>query len=62
VIASRDEKEAQALAQKYSVGMKVKVTYDPANPQDSALEPGPEGAKILTYEVIWSSASAFSVF
>jgi uncharacterized protein DUF3592 len=53
VISSRDQKEVDAIAGKYTVGTKVKVTYDPANPQDSALEPGPEGAKILTYEVIW---------
>ena len=53
VLASRDEKEAQAFVKKYPVGAKVKVTYDPANPQDSVLEPGPEGAKVLTYDVIW---------
>jgi hypothetical protein len=53
VISSRDQKEVDAIAGKYTVGTKIKVTYDPANPQDSALEPGPEGAKILTYEVIW---------
>jgi Protein of unknown function (DUF3592) len=53
VITSRDEKEMQALAQKYSAGAKVKVTYDPADPQNSALEPGPQGTKVLTYDVIW---------
>lgn len=53
VISSRNQKEVDAVAGKYTVGTKVKVTYDPSNPQDSALEPGPEGAKILTYEVIW---------
>jgi hypothetical protein len=53
VLASRDEKEAQAFVKKYPVGAKVKVTYDPANPQDSVLEPGPEGTKVLTYDVIW---------
>jgi hypothetical protein len=53
VITSRDEKEMQALAQKYAVGAKVKVTYDPADPQNSAPEPGPEGTKVLTYDVIW---------
>jgi hypothetical protein len=53
VIASRDEKEAQTIAKKYPVSAKVKVTYDPANPQDSVLEPGPEGTKVLTSDVIW---------
>ena len=53
VLATRDEKEAQAFVQKYPVDAKVKVTYDPANPQDSVLEPGPEGTKVLTSDVIW---------
>jgi Protein of unknown function (DUF3592) len=53
VIASRDEKEVDAIAQKYPVGAKVKVTYNPADPQDSALEPGTEGTKVLTSDVIW---------
>jgi hypothetical protein len=53
VITSRDEKEMQALAQKYSAGAKVQVTYDSAAPQNSALEPGPQGTKVLTYDVIW---------
>ena len=53
VITSRDEKEMQAIALKYSVGTKVKVTYDPADPQNSAIEPGPEGTKVLTYDVTW---------
>jgi hypothetical protein len=54
VLASRDEKEVQAIAKKYPVGAKVKVTYDPAHPQDSVLEPGPEGTKVLTYDVVWA--------
>jgi hypothetical protein len=53
LIACRDEKEAQAFVKKYSVGAKVKVTYNPANPQDSVLETGPEGTKVLAYDVIW---------
>jgi hypothetical protein len=53
VIASRDEKEMDAIAKKYPVGAKVKVTYNPADPQDSALEPGTEGTKVLTSDVIW---------
>jgi hypothetical protein len=53
MITSRDESAMQAVAKKYSVGTQVKVTYDPANPQDSAIKPGPEGTKVLTYDVIW---------
>lgn len=53
VLASRDEREAQTFVKKYPVGARVKVTYDPVNPQDSVLEPGPEGTKVPTYDVIW---------
>jgi hypothetical protein len=53
VLASRDQEEAEAFVKKYPVGAKVKVTYDPANPQDSVLEPGTEGTRVLTYDVIW---------
>jgi hypothetical protein len=62
VVAARDEKEAQAIAKKYPVGVNVKVTYDPANSQDSVWEPGPKGTKVLTSEVIWLFASAGLVF
>ena len=62
VVATRDEKEAQAIAKKYPVGVNVKVTYDPANSQDSVWEPGPEGTKVLTSAVIWLFASAGLVF
>ncbi len=62
VVATRDEKEAPAIAKKYPVGVNVKVTYDPANSQDSVWEPGPEGNKVLTSEVIWLFASAVLVF
>jgi hypothetical protein len=53
ILASRDEGKVQAILKKYPVGAQVKVTYDPANPQDSVLEPGPEGTKVLTNDVIW---------
>jgi hypothetical protein len=62
VIASRAEPEAAAFALRYPLGAKVTVTYDPANPQDSVLEPGPEGTKILTNDVIWFfCAGAFAI-
>jgi len=53
VIASRDPQIVKAVADKYPVGAKVKITYDPANPADSVLEPGPEGTKVFTNDVIW---------
>lgn len=61
VLATRNEPEAQAIAKKYSVGAAVKVTYNPADPLDSVLEPGPEGTKILTYDVIWAFCAGIFV-
>jgi len=34
MLATRDEQEAQAIGRKYPVGAKVKVTYNPGDPQD----------------------------
>jgi Protein of unknown function (DUF3592) len=51
-LATRDPKEAQASAGQYPMGAKVKVAYDPVDPHDSVLEPGPEGTKVLTFDVI----------
>jgi len=53
VLASRDENEMQQIAGKYQPGSRVKVAYDPGNPQDSVLEPGAQGTKVLTYDVVW---------
>jgi hypothetical protein len=53
VLASRDEKEIQQIVAKYQPGTRVKVTYDPADPQNSVLEPGAQGTKVLTYDVVW---------
>jgi uncharacterized protein DUF3592 len=53
MLATRDEKEAQAFISKYPVGAQVKVAYDPVDPRDSVLERGPEGTKIVTSDVIW---------
>lgn len=53
VLASRDEKEIERAVERYPLGAKVKVTYDPANPQNSVLEPGTQGTKVLTADVIW---------
>jgi len=53
VLPSRDEKEIQRIVATYPPGAKVKVTYDPADPQNSVLEPGVKGTKVLTYDVVW---------
>lgn len=53
LLASRDEKKMERVAAKYPSGAKVKVTYDPGDPHNSVLEPGPQGTKVLTYDVVW---------
>lgn len=53
VIACRDEKEIERVVAKYPVGSKVKVTYNPADPRDSSIEPGPAGTRVFTSDVIW---------
>ncbi len=52
-LASREETEIERVVEKYPTGVKVKVTYDPADPQNSVLEPGTQGTKVLTYDVVW---------
>lgn len=53
LIASRDEKEIEQVVTKYPAGSKVRVTYNPADPSDSSLEPGAAGTKVFTSDVIW---------
>ncbi len=57
VLASRDEAEMTRIAAKYPAGARVKVFYDPENTGDNVLEPGPEGTRIFTPDVVWLIAA-----
>lgn len=50
------------ITAKYPAGAKVKVFYNPENPDDNVLEPGPEGTRVFTPDVIWLiAAGAFGI-